>query len=155
MQEWRVTALFLTVWAGLVGFITWLDLHNLFISMPYFPFVVVLLFPALFLFMLWEDAPSPMVRTKPVTGVAWLIRLPFIPSTAEKALLLQKNRIEIGMTEAQVRAIMRDYRPHVSNFVHAEGVEGLAFWTNDPLSETSVQVDFVSGRVVSVWYDTD
>ena len=126
MQEWRATALFLTVWAGLVGFITWLDLHNLFISMPYFPFVVVLLFPALFLFMLWEDAPSPMVRTKPVTGVAWLIRLPFtplatggpppivwialviglawlirlpfIPSTAEKALLLQKNRIEIGMT---------------------------------------------------------
>jgi hypothetical protein len=68
---------------------------------------------------------------------------------------MQSNRIEIGMTEAQVGAIMRDYRPRASAFVHAEDVEGLAFWANDPMSETSAQVDFVSGRVVRVWYDTD
>jgi hypothetical protein len=49
-----------------------------------------------------------------VIGVAWLIGLPFIPLTAEKALvkaLMQDaTGIQIGMTEAQVQATMADYR---------------------------------------------
>jgi hypothetical protein len=92
-----------------------------------------------------------------VIGVAWLIGLPLIPSNPDKALLLQRNHIEIGMTEAQVRATMSDYRPgarHYSPPVSVD-VEGLTFCTDDRWCETSVHVDFVAERVVRVWYDID
>jgi hypothetical protein len=155
MQQRHATALFLISWVGLLGFITWLDVHNVFILMPYLLCVVVLFFPTLAFFTVWKDGPPPIVWIALVIGLAWLIGLPFIPSTAEKALLMQHNHIHIGMTKAQVRATMRGYRasPHTST--RASGVDGLAFCNDDPMYETSAQVDFVAGRVVRVWFDTD
>jgi hypothetical protein len=160
MRQWTASALFLTIWLGLVGFITWFDWLNGFLYLSYWISVVALLGIAAVPLLLcwnscWNSGHEHILRIPFLLGVVWLVVLFFVPLSADRALVMQRNQIQIGMTEAQVRAVMASYSAGESGFAHADGVEGLAFCTDDPMCETSVQVDFVSGRVVSVWYDTD
>jgi hypothetical protein len=162
MRRWIAHALLLTIWVGLVGFITWLDRGGLYIlygSLPswltqgiYFLLVVVLL---LWLrAVLGSDYLSRFHRGVLAFCIIWMMILPLIPWTSEKALMRDAARIQIGMTKAQVQAILAGYRWGKSGFYHAEDIEGLAFCADD-LCETSAQVQFAAERVVRVWVDTD
>jgi hypothetical protein len=78
----------------------------------------------------------------------------------EKALMRNGARIQIGMTEPQVRATMAgfpsgklSYYPTGRRGLTRE-LEGLTFCADD-VCDTTAEVDFVAGQVVRVWFDTD
>jgi hypothetical protein len=156
-QQRIASALFLTIWPGLVGFITWFAVQDGFLYFPYWISVGLLLALAnVPLLLCWEFGHRHILRIPFLLGIVWLLVLSFVPFNANQALVMRRNQIQIGMTQAQVRAVMSGYRAHKSGFERPAGVEeGLGFCTDDPDCAYSVQVDFVSGRVVRVWYDTD
>jgi hypothetical protein len=173
MRRWIAHALLLTIWIGLVGFITWLDLHNAFLlfaqpnPLLIFPtyliaLVVLVGFPFLPLLLFWRRGLPHMLRIPLVLGIVWLLVLPYLPLTTEQALIRDASRISMGMTEAQVRATMAGYRPGImSNYPSGRlgplPVQGITICADDPLCETTANVDFdfTSGRVVRVWFDLD
>jgi hypothetical protein len=153
----------LIVWACFLAFVTWLDwlgvLTFLVAILPlwlsqgmYFLLVIVLL--------IWLRAVlgsahrSRLARSVLALSIVWLLVLPFIPWTSEKALLIQSSRIQRGMTEAEVRTIMGSYQTNPHLYTRANGVEGLTFCYDDVCNSTA-EVDFVFGQVVRVWYDLD
>jgi hypothetical protein len=155
MRRWPAGALFFAGWVGLLGLITWRVRQATFPNQPYWSTVGVLVgIAAAFLLVWWYDYPH-FLRVPLALGIVWLLVLPFIPPTADIMLVRQSSRIQIGMTEAEVRTIMAGYRSRGSGFAHADGVVGVAFCTDDPLCETSAQVQFASGQVVRTWVDTD
>jgi hypothetical protein len=153
-QHWIASAVFLTIWLGLASFTTWFAVRDGFLYFPYWISVGVLLaIVAVPLFLCWESGHQRILRIPLLVGTVWLLMLAFIPFNAHQGLIMRRNQIQIGMTEAQTRAVMRGYRAFYGEFTN--GVEGLAFCTDDPDCAFSVQADFDSGRVVRVWYDLD
>jgi hypothetical protein len=112
------------------------------------------------LLLFWRRGLPHVLRIPLVLGIVWLLVLPFFSLTAEQALMRDASRISMGMTEAQVRATMAGYRSGIM-IDYPTGrngrtpVRGITICTDDPLCETSANVDFASGRVVRVWYDLD
>jgi hypothetical protein len=164
MRRWIPHAILLTIWVGLLSLITWLDLHNAFLifaqhnSLLMFPTYWIVLgvlvgIPFSPLLLFWKRGLPHVLRIPVVIGVLWLLALPFIPSTTGKALLMQSNRIQRGMTKAEVRTIMGSYRTKPHGYTRANGVEGLTFCYD--VCDITAEVDFVSGQVVRVWYDLD
>ena len=148
-------ALLFAGWVGFLGVITWKARQPAYPNPPYWSTVGVLVGIATAFLLLWRYNYPHIIRIPLALGIIWLLVLPFIPPTADIALEIQASHIQIGMTEAEVRTIMAGYKSGGSGFAHASDVVGLAFCTDDPLCETSAQIDFVSGRVVRVWIDTD
>lgn len=172
MRRWIASVLLVTIWLGLVGLITWLDLHNAFLifaqpnpllTFPTYWIVLVVLvgIPFLPLLLFWKHGLPHGLRIPLVLGIVWLLVLPFFPLTAEQALVRDAGRISMGMTEAQVRATMAGYRSGIMvNYPSGRlglitPIQGITICADDPLCETTVNVDFDSGRVIRVWYDLD
>ena len=154
--QWIASALFLTIWLSLLGFITWLAVLDWFLYFPYWLSVGVLLaVVAAPLLLCWESGLQRILRIPLLVGAVWLLMLVFIPFNAHQGLIMRRNLILNGMSETRVRMVMGNYRWHKSKSDDAAGVEHLHFCTDDPDCAYSVQVDFDSGRVVGVSYDLD
>ncbi len=154
MRAWPTGALLFFGWVGLLSIITWKALQVT-PGPPYWRVVGVLVGIAATFLLLWlYDYPN-ILRGLLTLGIAWLLMVPFTPPIADIQLDRQASRIQVGMTETEVRTIMSSYRSSASGFAHADGIVGVAFCTDDPQCETSAQVQFAAGRVVRVWVDTD
>ena len=166
MRQSIAHALLLTIWIGLIGLITWLDLHNafLFFAQPnpllifptYLIAVVVLVgIPFLPLLLFWRRGLPYGLRIPVLIGVVWLLTLPFIPWTSQKALIMDAARLRVGMTSAQVRAIMATHQG-----VHTR--DGRRFcadgdWKNDTCNGygTVIDVRMERDQLVAVDIDMD
>ena len=155
-QQWIASALFLTIWLGLVGLITWFAVQDGFLYFPYWISVGVLLVAvAAPLFLCWESGHQRILRTPLRLGAVWLLMLAFIPFNAQQELIMRHHLIFNGMSKPWVRTAMAGYRGHKSGFTRAAGAEGMIFCADDPDCAYSVHVEFSSGQVVNVWYDLD
>jgi hypothetical protein len=127
-QHWIASALFLTIWLGLIGLITWFAVQDGFLYFPWWISGGMLLgVVAMALLLCWESGLQRIRRIPLLVGAVWLLMLPFIPFNAHQGLILRRNLILNGMSETRVRMVMGNYRWHKSESGDAAGVEHLHF----------------------------
>jgi hypothetical protein len=156
MPQWVTRARFLIGWACLLGLVTWLDQHNLFIYVPYGISVSLLLLgSAVPLAILWQGAYVRVQSAVMIVGLVWLCLLPTIRWNSEKALLLDAAHLHTGMNAAQVQAIMAIYPSVQHNDLEHDYDRVLVFCDTAGCGGTVVNVALRSGQVVDVVTDLD
>jgi hypothetical protein len=147
MRRWPRSALVFAGWVGLVSVITGKALQPAPPGPPYWRVVGVLGGIVTTLLLVWIYDYPQILRGALMLGLAWLLMLPFTPPIADVLLDVQTSRIEVGMTEAEVRTIMVGYRSNPYTSTDAPGVAGVTF-CYDAACDTNANVEFRAGRVV-------
>jgi hypothetical protein len=153
---------FLITWVGFVALVTWLDWLGLFFfAFAFFPvwigkglvFLMVVLLLLELLAVLGSEEISRLRRVMLAFGILWLLVLPSIRWTPNKAMIIDTTRLHIGMTEAQARAIMTPYHGGYAGGNKNE----LVYCRSDdcPDDATLVRVRLVNKIVASIWIEPD